>query len=81
MDAALGTGDACFRCGRTTRVIRDDGPTVCWSCLFAWGAYAADVAAGTASRGPSLIEHLHWSHRGRRPDCEFCRRAEPPSAA
>ncbi|HYM83152.1 MAG TPA: hypothetical protein VEY67_03250 [Candidatus Dormibacteraeota bacterium] len=71
--ATVATLDACTRCGRDDRLVRDDGPTICRICLLAWGSYAAVVSSGRTAREPAVTELLHWTHRVPILACPLCR--------
>jgi hypothetical protein len=54
-------------------LLEDDGPRICRICLFAWGRLAADLAAGTVTTEPSIIELRHRTHAVPLLACPRCR--------
>ncbi len=64
-DSATGTGfrvgtaipprlDTCRRCGGDRRLILDDGPPICRTCLMAWVWLARAVSSGETIAEPSI---------------------------
>ena len=62
----------CVRCGRTERLIVDDGPTVCRICVIAWTGFAADLSCGEVTAEPDRIELAHREHDALTLGCVWC---------
>jgi hypothetical protein len=62
----------CDRCGRTRRLIDDDGPPICRLCVMAWAWFARAVTAGEVIVEPSLALLRHVDHMRPVLGCPIC---------
>ena len=78
-DSAMGIGfrvgtaiprrrDTCRRCGGDRRLIIDDGPPICRTCLMAWVWLARAVSSGETIPEPGIARLHVTSGRQRRLD-------------
>ena len=62
----------CSRCGGASHLIADDGPTVCRTCVLAWGQLGAAIVSGYRPHEPSRFELAHVDHLVPELGCLLC---------
>ena len=62
----------CSRCGGAIHLIEDDGPTVCRTCVLAWGQFGAAIVSGRSAHEPSRFEVAHLDHVVPELGCLLC---------
>jgi hypothetical protein len=63
----------CRRCGGGRRLILDDGPPICRTCVMAWVWLARAVTSGETIAEPHIATMRHAEHLRPHLGCPLCR--------
>ena len=69
---ATDTADRCRRCGGDRRLILDDGPPICRTCVMAWVWLARAINGGETIAEPHIATMRHVEHLRPRLGCPLC---------
>ena len=64
--------DRCRRCGGDRRLILDDGPPICRTCVMAWVWLARAISGGEMIAEPHITTMRHAEHVRPRLGCPLC---------
>jgi len=67
----------CRRCGGDRRLILDDGPPICRTCVMAWVWLARAITSGETIAEPHIATMRHAEHLRPHPGCPLCRPVAP----
>jgi hypothetical protein len=75
--ATTPTTERCRRCGGDRRLILDDGPPICRTCVMAWAWLARAITGGETIAEPHIITMRHAEHLRPQLACPLCAPVAP----